>query len=240
MSNEQKPVLMAPEVRSQNRANYEWIMLQSLQNKLDDVIAYPGYLRSESLLSNGTQRIDFAITEGQLIDGQTVGNTEQRLKQNDAFFIERIGVVLIPVDLGAGVAGTPGTQLQRAVARPQHFPSAFAFAANEDSANAFWNGGKLTITQNEKIYCRDLDLYTMQYADTAQESATVRSALDYSRAFQAVTDPMFRLNGQSNVECSIQLPASLNFTQEANVSVYAGIIFKGWRAQNAGVARVAQ
>lgn len=240
MGNEREPIQMAPQTRSQSRANYEWIMKQSEDRKLRDVIAYPGFLRSETLLGSGTQQIRFAITEGDLIDGQQIGGTEQRLKINDAFFIERIGVVLIPVDVGAAVAGTAGTQFQRAISRPQHFPSAFAFAGNTEPANAFWNGGKLTITQNEKIYCRDLDLYTMQYADTAQESATVRSALDYSKAFQAVTDPMFRLNGQSNVECSIQLPVALDFTQEANVSVYAAVIFKGWRAQNAGVARVAQ
>lgn len=240
MSNERTPIPMAPQSRSQSRANYEWIMEQSRQNRLNDVIAYPGYLRSEALLTSGSQRVDFAITEAQVIDGQTTGNTEQRLKQNDAFYIERIGFALIPVDVAPAQAGTPGTQLRRAIARPQHFPSAFAFAHNTESANAVWNGGKLTITQNEKIYCRDLDLYSMQYADTAQESATVRSALDYGRMFQAVTDPMFRLNGQSNVECYVQLPTSLDFTQEANVSIYAAIIFKGWRAQNGGVARIAQ
>lgn len=232
-------------VRSQSRAAYDFIMEQSRQNGLSNVLAYPGYLRSETLLGQG-QSISFNLLANQTADGQAIGGTERRLQQNDAFYIDRIALAVYAADLGTGTAGSAASQEQRAVAKLQHFANDNVFAANAGAVVGLFNGA-LTIKQNERIYCRDLDLYTMQYADTAQQgeliftgSNTTQNAFQYERAFQQVIDPMFRLNGQSNVEANIQLPASLDFTAEANTSLYAVLYLKGWRAQNAGVARTAR
>lgn len=235
---------MNPEmmVRSQHRASYEYIMALA-QKELgpnNSVLAYPGYLRSEVALSTG-QSCDFAILANQQIDGQTIGGTEQRLQQNDAFFITRMAVMLYAADQ----EGTTGqaSQINRAQARLQQFPNTAAFAQNTSAVTGFFNG-RLTIKQNEKIFCRDTDLWSMQYADTAQEGQLVftasnvaSNAIDYERSFRQALDPMFRLNGQSNIEANIQFPAGLDFTQESERVVYAVLYLKGWRAQNFGIAR---
>lgn len=231
------------ETRSQNRAAYDFISAQSKKAGLENVLAYPGYLRSERLLGVG-QSIDFNILDNQTSDGQVIGGTERRLQQNDAFYVSRMSVMLYVAE--ATVAGAQAAQLARAQARLQQFPNTQVFAGNIGAAVGFWNGA-LTIKQNDKIYCRDHDLWTLQYADTAQQGQTVftastvdSNAFKYEDAFQQVLDPMFRLNGQSNIEANIQLPASLDFLQQTTTSVYAVLYLKGWRAQNAGVARSAK
>ena len=232
------------ETRSQQRAAYEFIMAQSKRLGLQNVLAYPGYLRSEALLGIG-QSIDFDILANQTQNGQAIGGTENRLQQNDAFYVSSMAVMLYTV-AAAGGAGTAATQAARAAARLQQFPNTTVFTTNAPAAVGFFNG-KLTIKQNEKIFCRDHDLYSLQYADTAQQGQLVftasnvdQNAFDYSKAFQNVLDPMFRLNGQSNIEANIQLPAQLDFTTVTDVSVYAVLYLKGWRAQNGGLARAAR
>lgn len=228
-------------VRSQERAGYEYIM-QAAERELgpkNSVIAYPGYLRSETLLTTG-QSCDFSILANQSNNGQEIGGTEQRLQQNDAFFITKMAVMLYAA---AATAGQPATQSARASARLQQFPNSLIFNANGDACVGFFNG-RLTIKQNEKIFCRDTDIWSMQYADTAQQgqlvftASTVDSnAIDYERSFRQSLDPMFRLNGQSNIEANIQFPTGLDFTGETGQSVYAVLYLKGWRAQNFGIAR---
>jgi len=223
---------------SQHRANYEFIMAQCREAGLENALAFPGYLRSEVPLNQG-QSCDFSLLANQSSDGLIIGGTERRLQQNDAFFVTHMAVMLYSVP-GTTAAGAPATNAQRAPVALQQYANANAFGLNTPSALAFFNGGALTIKQNDTIYVRDLDLYSMQYTDTAQQSATVVNAFDFERSFRAVADPMFRLNGQSNIEANIQFPAPLNFTLVATTTVYAVLYLKGWRVQNAGVARSAK
>ncbi len=224
---------------SQERASYEFIMAQCKKAGLVNALAYPGYLRSETPLGTG-QSCSFNILANQTTDGLEIGGTERRLQQNDAFFVSRIGFAFYTVP-GVTAAGAPASNAQRAPVRLQHFPNGDVFGLNTPAVVGAYNGGALTIKQNDVIYVRDLDLYTMQYADTAQQNATVTTnAFDFKKAFQAVADPMFRLNGQSTIEANVQFPAALNFTAVATTTVYAVLYLKGWRVQNAGVARVAR
>lgn len=237
--------MKGPEIRSQKRAAYDFIMQQSKELGLDNVLAYPGFLRSETILNSG-QSFDFDLMANATKDGQAIGGTENRLLQNDAFYIERIGLFLYTATVTSNGAGNPLTNAVRAVARLHQFPNLQVFAANTPSIIGLYNG-RLTIKQNERIYCRDHDLYSMQYVDTAQQGQTVftastvdASAFDNERSFVEAAEPMFRLNGQSNVEATIDLPAPLSFTNVTDATVYAVLYLKGWRAQNGGIARTAR
>lgn len=224
---------------SQDRANYEFIMAQCRAAGLNNALAFPGYLRSETPCGTG-QAINFNLLANQTTDGLIIGGTERRLQQNDAFFVSRMAVMFYAVSVAPNAAGTQATNAQRAPVRLQQFANPTAFGLNNPAVLGAYNGGALTIKQNDTIYVRDLDLFTMQYVDTAQQDGTVaQNAFDFDRSFRAVADPMFRLNGQSTIEANIQLPADLNFTAVTTTTVYAVLYLKGWRVQNAGVARTA-
>ena len=235
---------MGPEIRSQKRAAYDFIMAQSKAMGLNNVLAYPGFLRSETILNSG-QSFDFNLMANQTQDGQAIGGTENRLLQNDAFYVEKIGLFLYTATVAANGAGSPLSNAVRAVARLNQFPNAQVFGANAPAVVGLYNG-RLTIKQNDRIYCRDHDLYSMQYVDTAQQGQTVftastvdASAFDNEKSFVEAAEPMFRLNGQSNVEATIDLPAPLSFTAVTDATIYAVLYIKGWRAQNGGIARTA-
>lgn len=231
-------------IASPDRAAYEAIVAQCEKAGLKNALPYPGYLRSETLLGAG-QSIQFNLLANQTADGQPISGNEQRLQQNDAFFVSRIACMIYKA--AATAPGAASTEANRSTARLQQFPNTQVFTTNAPAVVAYFNG-KLTIKQNDVIYCRDLDMWSMQYADTAQQgqlvftgSNTDANAIDYARSFQTAIDPMFRLNGQSNIEANILLPTSQTFFQAGlNESLYAVLYLKGWRVQNAGVARTAK
>ena len=227
---------MTPTIVSPRRALYEFIVSESNQMGLRAAIPTPGYLRSDALLTSG-QSVSFPIAQDQSNAGQAIGGGENRLFNNDAFYVTDIAIRLYTAE--ADEAGLPSTNAARSRARLHSFPNTTVFGLNAPECVGLFQHGKFTLKQNDRIYIRNMDILSMNYADTAQEAAgnIPTDAIEGNSGFRNVQDPMIRLNGPSNIECSIALPDNLNFTLVSGFSVYAALIFRGWNVQNGGISR---
>jgi len=228
---------MGPVIVSPRRALYDFIVADSKAMNLPNVVPTPGFLRSDVLLTAGQAAL-FNIAQDQNQAGQTIGGAEQRLSNNDAFYVTDISVQLYTC--AAPGAATQATNPNRVRAPLQPFPNATVFGLNGPEAIALFNGGKFTLKQNDRIYIRDMDVYSMQFADQAQQGLTATTptnTTEGTRGWRNVQDPMIRLNGPSNIEATLRFPDNLEFDKVTNASVYAALIFRGWLAQNGGVAR---
>lgn len=232
-----------PRITSNERALWEYIMHQERTvygNK--NAIPTPGFLRSEVKLGTASQ-ISFGLLANEQNQGQDIMPMEQRLQQNDAFYVTQTALMFytyIPGD------GSTSEVALRAAAKLHQYP-ALEFAANQPSIRAAYVG-KYSLAQNEKIFVRDLDAFSMQYADTAQEglvtgdgsTAYAQDAILGNKGWRNMENPMIRLNGQSNVDATLRLPLAIPFDLVEGSQVVAVLYKRGWRTQNAGVARVAE
>jgi hypothetical protein len=236
-----------PRQVSQDRALWEYIMhMERTKYGNKSALPTPGFLRSDVVLATENQ-INFALLANEQNQGQEIMPFEQRLQQNDAFYVTRGAVMFYVYD----IAQTPEQALQRrAQAQLQQFPNVEIFGAQQTGNVTAAFKGKFTLAQNEKIYIRDLDVQSMQYADTAQQGLVTgdgsttygQNAILADKGFRDLENPMIRLNGQSTVDAFVKLPYGIAFSggQEQEFAVVATLYLRGWRSQNSGVARIAE
>lgn len=214
---------------SPSRAQYDAIVAFNKLNKLNSALPLPGYLRAEVLMEPGINAVEFKLRSDETANGQPIFPTEQRLNMNDAFYVTALAVMF----QNAGAASA-----DRFTALPQQAPFDDTFGADAPAMRAVYNGGKLSLIQNDRIYLRDCDLWRMQYVDTAQQGIVAGytlNATDPQRGFLQSGDPMMRLNGPSNIEATLKLPQP--FGGAGANDIYAIFYAVGWRVQNGGVAR---
>ena len=218
------------------RAQLAAIAADSKRMGIKEAVPTAGYLRSEVLVGAPTSAISFPLRTDATSNGQPVGSTERRLSQNDAFYAT--GWAIMWYSAVSPLAGQPATQAERARARLQQFPNSAVLGLNAPELEAAMNG-KFTLTQNNKIWIREADMWSMQYVDQAQQgvAGAVASALDFPKVFLETDYPMIRLNGQSDIDAIASFPDAIDPTKVALRSIYSVLYIKGWLVQNGGVAR---
>lgn len=235
---EARRILDAP-IYSQKRALLNAIVRDNLAQGYEHILPLAGYLRSEIVLGVGNS-IDFAIRDNEQVPGQPVFATENRLRQNDAFYPTDFSVMFYTFDTTAAGA--------RARAKLQTFGNPNVFGANAPSVDGAYNG-RLGLRVNETVFMDSLDMQRFKFAEQAQQGVAVsavavtgvvrESTVRQNEAFAHEDSPLVRLNGQFNNRFSVTFPDVLDFTLEVDndLAVVAVLYLRGWLMQNGGASR---
>lgn len=221
-----------------NRVLLDWMVKDTVQQGWPEILPLPGYIRAENVL--GVQNnIQFEIAENVQVAGQAQSPVENRLRQNDAFYVTHYSVMFYTF---VTATGNPA----RAAARLQTFPNLDVFGLNTPSVVAAYNG-KLSLRVNDTVYMDSLDMTRFMNAHSAQEGLAVSAVAvtgvmdtsDWSQndMFAHLIDPLVRLNGMFNNRFAIQLPDNVSFSLVAGSSVAAVLYLRGWLMQNGGGQR---
>jgi hypothetical protein len=200
---------------------------------LNNAVITPGFIRSDSLMANGENLVQFALRSDESNNGQPVSTLERRLNMNDAFYVTDLAVMFS----NAGVGGALRLQ-----AMLQQAPVDATFGADAIAMRQVYNGGQVSLTVNDRIYLRNAPLWAMQYVDTAQNGVGPAPSFALNatdprgrKGFLNTEDPMIRLNGPSAIDANLKLAAP--FAGGATNQIYASFFALGWLVQNGGVGR---
>lgn len=213
------------------------------------VITTPGYLRLEQILATGATSLS-QINFNTLDTSGTKLATERRLKLADTFTITDISFYLGTGSTTAGATGAP-TAAQQAVERLNTFPNggvAAIGATNSVILESIYNGFLSlrvdTTTFLDSIPMRQFyrvgDVATgVQQASGAAAAAGFlnQSSWPLSMFGRSELLPTIELNGQSNIEFGITLPATVSYTQVADTFTTAVIILNGFLNQGAATVQ---
>lgn len=238
---EAQRILDAP-IYSQKRALLNAIVRDNLAQGYEHILPLASYLRSEFVL--GVQNsIDFAVRDNEQIPGQPVFATENRLRQNDAFYPTHYSVMFYTFDTTAAGA--------RERAKLQTFGNPNVFGLNAPEVDGAYNG-LLSLRVNETVFMDSLDMARFKFAECAQQGVAVSAVVTTGvvpestwrgdEAFAHEDSPLVRLNGQFNNRFAIKFPDVLDFTLESenNLAVVAVLYLRGWLMQNGGGTRSPQ
>jgi hypothetical protein len=183
----------------------------------------PSYLRIEQQIVSGQSQYSFNIK-----NDSGVSATENKLDQNDAFVVSKVGIALFKEAVVSGVRTQPGTGVL------QYYPNATVFAAeagNLDPAQLenFWNSN-LEVKVADTVYFDSLWMKPSRTVRTTQQSsATNKSeAFLYDGLFDI--DPIITFQGSRKNDIVLQLP-NFNGAQQqyvtANERVFVTLLFWG-------------
>jgi hypothetical protein len=209
------------------------------------VITTPGYLRLEQLLAtSGTATSLSQINFNTLDTSGTKLPTERRLKLADSFTITDISFYL-----GTGSAATVGapTAAEQSVERLNTFPNSGVTAIGATNANileAIYNGF-LSLRVDTTTFLDSIPMRQFYRVGDVQQgiitatggTATNHSSWPLSMFGRSELLPTIELNGQSNIEFGITLPATVAYTQVASTFSTAVIILNGFLNQGAATVQ---
>lgn len=221
---------------SPSRALYDAVYQDNIAAGFDEIVPLEGYLRSEVVLGV-TNGFEFPLRFDEQAPGQDIAATENRLRQNDAFY---------PIDYSiqfytyaTNVAGDRWRQPLQTFANGQ------VFGLNTPEVAGAYNG-RMSLRVNNVVFMDSLDMQRFQFADTAQQGVEIsgpapgayeRSATYRDAAFARITDPIVRLNGYYSNRFAVAFPDQLDFTKVTNAAVVAVLYLRGWLFQNGGGQR---
>lgn len=205
------------------------------------VITTPSYLRLE--LTAGTTATS-VLNFNTLDTSGTKTVTERRLKLNDTFTITDIAFYIIAGDAAATNAPTDS---QRSTARMFTYPNSnvTAIGATATAIEAIYNGF-LSLRIDSTTFIDSLPMRSLYRVGQAQQgviagtggTATNRDEWALSNYGRAELLPSIELNGQANIEWSINLPTAQTLGAPANFFIAFGLILNGFL--NQGAASVQQ
>lgn len=207
------------------------------------VITTPGYLRLEQSLATGATSLS-QINFNTLDTSGVKLSTERRLKLADTFTITDISFYL-----GTGTAATTGapTAAEAAVQKLNTFPNvgvAAIAATNAGILEAVYNGfmslrvdtttflDSIPMRQFYRVGDVQAGLITAAGGVTTQNSSWPLSMFGRTELL-----PTIELNGQSNIEFGITLPAPVSYTPVSAHFVTAVIVLNGFLNQGAATVQ---
>lgn len=202
-------------------------LINQLGYDASHAVLTPSYLRSEVALAttSASYHIPVLINDNQ---NGTPTVREQRLSLQDLFIVSSIQIVLTS---GASTSGS---------AKSYTYPNLTAFSTGAASLYTVYNGYLNIQVNNQNVLpkwdvLKHLDIPQTQQ-NTNFNSATATSPaqysidmVDFNTYSLEVCEPNIVLNGASNINASLQLPAAPT-TLDANT--YVAVIWRGILAQN--------
>lgn len=216
------------------RADFNAVLKKEISLGNKDALPTIGYLRSDVLLATPSNSVEFQLKQGAANPGTAQLGVENRLKDNDAFYVRDVGVFFRSADVANGNL-FPTAPIQsdlRAFAN-----GTVLTAAPEVVEQAFQ--GNLSARVDSTVYIDALDLYRFKYVGDAQSGsgAAIWTADSWKGddMFAACT-PMIRMNGLGNNEWTVEFPETLPWdTVEPTQAIV--LYLRGFYVQNAGSAR---
>lgn len=204
------------------------------------VISTPSYLRLESLATGSTSQFLFNTLD----TSGTKSITERRLKLNDTFTITDIAFY-IQADSSA-TANAP-TDNERAKGKLYTYPNPFAggpITTKADELEAIYNGF-LQLRIDSTTFIDSLPMRQFYRVGTSQAVAagTNQNGIgrdEWNLNMYGKTEmlPSIELNGQANIEWSVNLPNAQDCSATGNFYINLVLIFMGFL--NQGAASVQQ
>jgi hypothetical protein len=206
------------------------------------VITTPGYLRLEQSLATAATSLS-QINFNTLDTSGVKLSTERRLKLADTFTITDISFYL-----GTSTSASTGapTAAEAAVMRLNTFPNfgVAAIAANNGTLEAIYNGFMSlrvdTTTFLDSIPMRQFyRVGDVQANIAAATGSSVNNQSSWPLSMFGRTEllPTIELNGQSNIEFGITLPAPVTYTPITGHFVTAVIVLNGFLNQGAATVQ---
>jgi hypothetical protein len=202
-------------------------LINQLGYDASHAVLTPSFLRSEVLLAttSAAYHVPVLINDNQ---NGTPSVREQRLSLQDLFIVSSIQVLLVS---GAATSGS---------AKSYTYPNLTAFSTGAASLYNVYNGYLNIQVNNQNVLPKWDVLQHLDIPQTQQNTnfnaATATSPAQYSidqvsmdTFAQQVCEPNIVLNGASNINASLQLPAAPT-TLDANT--YVAIVWRGILAQN--------
>lgn len=198
------------------------------------VISTPGYLRLESLVTGSTSQFLFNTLD----TSGTKSITERRLKLNDTFTITDIAFY-IQADSSA-VANAP-TDNERAKGKLYTYPNpnVTAMTNKADELESIYNGF-LQLRIDSTTFIDSLPMRTFYRVGTSQQVAAATNQNGIARDEwplgmygRSEMLPSIELNGQANIEWSINLPNAQDCTANSTNYINLVLIFLGFLNQGA-------
>ena len=203
-------------------------LINQLGYDASSAVLTPSYIRSESLLSTSSATYQVPILVNQSQNGNQPTVRESRLQLQDMFVVSSIQFLLVS---GSSTTGS---------AKNYTYPNLTAFSTGAAQLYNLYNGFFSIQVNNQNILpkwplIQHLDVPQTQQ-NTNFNAATATSPAQYSidqvnmDVFgQVVCEPNIVLNGASNINATLNLPAAPT-TLDANT--YVATIFYGLLAQN--------
>jgi hypothetical protein len=203
-------------------------LINQLGYDASSAVLTPSYIRSESLLSTSSATYQVPILVNQSQNGNQPTVRESRLQLQDMFVVSSIQFLLVS---GSSTTGS---------AKNYTYPNLTAFSTGAAQLYNLYNGFFSIQVNNQNILpkwplIQHLDVPQTQQ-NTNFNAASATSPAQYSidqvnmDVFgQVVCEPNIVLNGASNINATLNLPAAPT-TLDANT--YVATIFYGLLAQN--------
>ena len=201
------------------------------------VITTPGYLRLEQTAPNS------AVSTFNFQTLQTSGvatSTERRLKLADTFTITDISFYIGNVEATAYVS----TQEEYAKQTLHTFPNPTVFTTKADELEAIYNGF-LTLRVDTTTFLDSVPMKQFYRVGTSQQQTAAANIPQVQRdefplSMYGRTDllPTIELNGQSNIEWSVNLPTAINCAgAAATQNINLVVILQGFLNQGAATVQ---
>jgi hypothetical protein len=203
-------------------------LINQLGYDASSAVLTPSYIRSESLLSTSSATYQVPILVNQSQNGNQPTVRESRLQLQDMFVVSSIQFLLVS---GSSTTGS---------AKNYTYPNLTAFSTGAAQLYNLYNGFFSIQVNNQNILpkwplIQHLDVPQTQQ-NTNFNAASATSPAQYSidqvnmDVFgQVVCEPNIVLNGASNINATLNLPAAPT-TLDSNT--YVATIFYGLLAQN--------
>jgi hypothetical protein len=207
------------------------------------VITTPGYLRLESLAPDAATSV---FNFNTLDTSGTKTATERRLKLSDTFTVTDISFY---IGYGSATSNAP-TAAQYASQRLATFPNPnnLAFALKDDELEALYNGF-LQLRVDTTTFLDSIPMRQFYRVGTSQErtgatggTAPTQLAVgrdEWTTAMYGKNEllPTIELNGQSNIEWSINLPNATNCAGASTYFANCVLILQGFLNQGAAATQ---
>jgi hypothetical protein len=203
-------------------------LINQLGYDASHAVLTPSFLRSESLLTTSSASYQVPILVNQTQNGNTPTVREQRLQLQDMFVVSSIQFLLVS---GSSTTGS---------AKNYTYPNLTAFPTGAAQLYNFYNGFFSIQVNNQNVLpkwslLQHLDV-PQQQQNTNFNVASVTSPAQFAidqvsmdEYAQQVCEPNLVLNGASNINATLNLPAA---PSAIDSNTYVATIFYGLLAQN--------
>ncbi len=195
------------------------------------------YLRSDCQLSQNLSTYNFGILDREASTGNnSILPQEQRLKQQDVFFVYDLGFY---VYCSATAAANTTFKYELMTFPNPNFYSGFgAGAINLDQLCALWQAAVLQVQVNNNVLTPNWDIAQHFYVPETQINTTIWPSgnyfneIDLGRDGRQVVEPNWIINGGNNNQYIINYPVSLTTLNFGSFTLYISLIWRGFLAQN--------
>lgn len=191
-----------------------------------NVITSKSFLRLEANLAGSTQEINFTVLDTQ---GSTKNATERRLKINDTFTVMSVGFYI-----GISPGGyDSAAKLAKMVLHT--FPNKYVVTSAEAALLQAMYNGYIQMQIDSTTFWDSIPMYEFYRVATSQEgvgataafNTIARSEWDSQMYGVNAQVPTIELNGGSNFQLSIKLPAATDLSVATNGAT-AVLYFQGF------------